>query len=136
MVFALWIGSLRVATKPRRKGKSKAEAPSGQQRKVQKRERSRHIRVIAGAISWDKREESDKIKAYIEDVVKPINNPAQGLQEKSNINPLLQTLQLVLTHLQLNIPSLKASPALGFAYSQFAVYAHPDDFPMFSALAI
>lgn len=56
-----------------------------------------------------------------------------SLQEKSNINPLLQTLQLVLTHLQLNIPSVKASPALGFAYSQFAVYSHPDDFPLFNA---
>lgn len=55
------------------------------------------------------------------------------LREKSNINPLLQTLQLVLTHLQLNVPSVKASQALGFAYSQSAVYSHPDDFPMFSA---
>ena len=54
-------------------------------------------------------------------------------QEKSNINPLLQTLQLVLTHLQLNIPSVRANQALGFAYSQSVVYSHPDDFPMFSA---
>ena len=35
--------------------------------------------------------------------------------------------------MQLNITSVKASPALGFAYSQYAVYAHPDDFPLFNA---
>ena len=54
------------------------------------------------------------------------------LKEKSNINPFLQTLQLVLTHLQLNPSLVKARPVLGFAYSQFAVYSRPDDFPMFS----
>lgn len=53
-------------------------------------------------------------------------------KEQSNINPLLQTLQLVLTHLLLDISSVKASPVLGFAYSQFVVYSHPDVFPMFS----
>lgn len=52
------------------------------------------------------------------------------------MNPLLQTLQLVLTHLQLNSPSVRGNPSLGFAYSQFAVYSHPDDFPMFSANSI
>lgn len=56
-----------------------------------------------------------------------------SLEEKSNINPLLQTLQLVLTHLDLNTPPVGAGPSLGFAYSQFAVYSHPVDFPMFSA---
>lgn len=55
------------------------------------------------------------------------------LKENRNIHPLLQILQLVLTHIQLNTPSDNANPALGFAYSQFAVYSHPDDFPMFSA---
>ena len=55
-----------------------------------------------------------------------------SLEENSNINPLLQTLQLVLTHLELDIGSAKANPPLGLAYSQFAVYCHPDDFPMFN----
>ena len=55
-----------------------------------------------------------------------------SLKEKTNMNPRLQTIQLVLTHLELQIPSGKASPTRGFAYSQCAVYAHPDDFPMFS----
>lgn len=55
------------------------------------------------------------------------------LGEKSNINPLLQTLQLILTHLELSIPSARANPPLGFAYSQFAVYSHPEVFPMFNA---
>ncbi|CAD6563750.1 MAG: hypothetical protein ASARMPREDX12_000046 [Alectoria sarmentosa] len=40
--------------------------------------RSRHFREIAGAISWDRREGSDKIKAYIANIVKPINNSTQG----------------------------------------------------------
>ena len=55
-----------------------------------------------------------------------------SLNEKTNMNPHLQTIQLVLTHLELQIPSGKASPTRGFAYSQCAVYAHPNDFPMFS----
>ena len=55
-----------------------------------------------------------------------------SLDENSNINPILQTLQLVLTHLQLSIGSAKANPPLGLAYSQFAVYSHPDDLPMFN----
>ena len=55
-----------------------------------------------------------------------------SLKEESNMSPLLQTLQLILTHMELSIPSVRASPALGFAYSQFAVYSHPDEFPMFS----
>lgn len=53
--------------------------------------------------------------------------------KNNNINPLLQTLQLVLTHLQLSVGSIKPDPVLGFAYSQFAVYCHPEDLPMFSA---
>ena len=32
------------------------------------------FRESAGAISWDRREGSDKIKAFIEDIVKPANN--------------------------------------------------------------
>ena len=57
---------------------------------------------------------------------------SSSVEKKSNINPLLQTLQLVLTHLNLDISSVRASPVLGFANSQFLVYSHPDDFPMFS----
>lgn len=56
-----------------------------------------------------------------------------SLEESSNINPLLQVLQLVLTHVELNIPAARVNPALGFEYSQFAVYRHPDEFPMFNA---
>ena len=52
------------------------------------------------------------------------------LAEKCNVNPLLQTLRLVLTHLELSIPLARASPALGFAYSQKACYTSPDMFPM------
>ena len=55
------------------------------------------------------------------------------LEENSNMNPLLQTLQLVLTHLELNISSGKANPHLGFEFSQSAVYYHPDDLPMLNA---
>ena len=54
------------------------------------------------------------------------------MSEKSNINRHLQILQLMLTHLELRIPSPKTSPAIGFAYSQFAVYSHPNDFPLFT----
>ena len=54
------------------------------------------------------------------------------LQGNSGINPLLETLQLVLTHLELSIGSAKANPPLGLAYSQFAVYRHPDESPMFN----
>ena len=54
--------------------------------------------------------------------------------KKNDINPLLQTLQLVLTHLNLRISSVRASPVLGFANSQFLVYSHPEDYPMFSDL--
>ena len=46
-----------------------------------------------------------------------------------NINPLLQTLQLVFTHWQLD-RSLQIQ-TYGFSYSQRAVYGHPDDYPMF-----
>lgn len=55
------------------------------------------------------------------------------LHEKNDIHPLLQILQLVLTHLELRVPLPRSSPTLGFQYSQFAVYAHPDDFPLLSA---
>ena len=55
-----------------------------------------------------------------------------SVEEKSDINPLLQTLQLVLTHLNLKISSIRAGPVLGFATSQYLVYAHPEDYPMFS----
>ena len=56
------------------------------------------------------------------------------VEKKNNINPLLQTLQLVLTHLNLRIPFVRASPVLGFANSQYLVYSHPEDSPMFTDL--
>lgn len=43
--------------------------------------RSRHFREIAGATSWDTREGSDKIKGYIEGIVKPINNSTRGSRD-------------------------------------------------------
>lgn len=51
------------------------------------------------------------------------------LHRDHRFSPLLQTLQLVLTHLQLDLSM--ESPTLGFPWSQQAVYGHPDDFPMF-----
>ena len=36
--------------------------------------RSRHFREAAGAISWDKREGSSRLKVFIEKIVKPMNN--------------------------------------------------------------
>ena len=39
--------------------------------------RCRKFRERAGAICWAKREGSDKIKAFIEDIVKPVNNSTQ-----------------------------------------------------------
>lgn len=55
-----------------------------------------------------------------------------SVKKKNDINPLLQTLQLVLTHLNLEIASVRPSPVLGFAKSQFLVYSHPEVYPMFS----
>lgn len=71
----------------------------------------------------------------IEDFVKRsgmLRKMFYSLNEKSNINPFLQIIQLTLTHLELDITSVRTSPAIGFAYSQFAVYSHPDNSPMFS----
>ena len=65
-------------------------------------------------------------------MLRKVVNCLEEKQEKSNINPLLQTLQLVLAHLELSIPSSRANPMLGFGYSQYAVYSHPDAFPMFN----
>ena len=43
--------------------------------------RARHFRERAGAISWDKREGSDKIKLYIRDIVRPTNNSTLGSRD-------------------------------------------------------
>lgn len=39
---------------------------------------SRHFREKAGATSWDKREGSANIKAFIEGTINPSNNSTQG----------------------------------------------------------
>ena len=41
-------------------------------------ERARHFRERAGAISWDKREGSERIISYIQEIVRPINNSTLG----------------------------------------------------------
>ncbi len=43
--------------------------------------RSRHFREKAGAITRDKREGSRKIRMFIEEIVKPINNSTQGSRD-------------------------------------------------------
>ena len=43
--------------------------------------RSRHFREAAGAVSWDKREGSTTIKAFIEDIVKPVLNSTLGSRD-------------------------------------------------------
>ena len=43
--------------------------------------RCRKFRESAGAISWDRREGSDKIKAFIENIVKPIDNSTRDSRD-------------------------------------------------------
>ena len=43
--------------------------------------RCRKFRESAGAICWEKREGSDKIKAFIEDIVKPVNNSTRASRD-------------------------------------------------------
>ena len=52
--------------------------------------RSRRFREAAGAISWDRREGSSKIKSFIENIVKPVNNSTLGSRDltKDEVNRL------------------------------------------------
>ena len=43
--------------------------------------RSRHFREHAGAITWDLKEGSASIKAYIGDIVRPVNNSTRGSRD-------------------------------------------------------
>ena len=43
--------------------------------------RCRKFRESAGAICWDRREGSDRIKAFIEDIVKPVNNSTRASRD-------------------------------------------------------